>query len=35
MQLELRRWQAAIAQGAQAGNELDFKVCTGTASAGA
>ena len=35
MQLELRRWQAAIAQGAQAGNELGFKVCTGTASAGA
>jgi hypothetical protein len=33
MQLELGRWQGAIAQGAQAGNELGFKVCTGTASA--
>jgi hypothetical protein len=33
MQLELSRWQAAIGQGAQIGNALGFKVCTGTASA--
>jgi hypothetical protein len=35
MQFELRRWQAAIAQAAQVGNEFGFKVCTGTSSGSA
>jgi hypothetical protein len=35
MQLELQRWQAAIIQGAQVGNALGFRVCTGTSSVSA